>query len=275
MRKFTRLTLSTMVLITATSPAFADPSGFVGGEIGRGTVNFGSGDQSADYASLRGTLGMDLTPAFSLQGDLVYTFIGSGSFQSYDFGGALHLSRRLENGLLLGGIVQYDHYIDREKGTYESDRTLAGIEAQYALDRITLYGQAGGLAYLNPDDSAYHQYGLFATAQLRYFLTDDLRIDLRAAAIHTEMHNDPDYGTGSIAAGLGVEYRINESPVSLTANADYYRFTTETNNDVREDARFTVGLRFNFGNQTLLERDRSGPSLDPVAHYPFFFNGAD
>lgn len=276
MRQFTRLTLATAALLTtAAGPALADPSGFVGGQVGRGTMTEDSIGQSASYADLRGTLGMDLSPAFTLQGDLIYTYTGLQGLDTHVFGGALHLSHRLENGLLLGGIVQYDHSVQYEKGTYESSRALAGLEAQYALDRVTLYGQAGGLAHLDANESAYNHYGLFATAQVRYFLTDDLRIDLRAAAIHTELSNDPDYGTGTLAAGIGVEYRINESPVSLTANADYYRFTTETNDDVREDARFTVGLRFNFGNQTLLERDRSGPSLDPVAHYPFFFNGAD
>lgn len=271
----TRLTfVATTLFVSLASPALADPSGFVGGQVGRGTVVQNSYSDAASYADLRGTLGMDLSPAFTLQGDLVYTYSGVQGFDAHAFGGALHLSHRLENGLLLGGIVQYDRYVEYEKGSYESSRALAGLEAQYALDRVTLYGQVGGLTYLHRDDSVFNQYGLFATAQVRYFLTDDLRIDLRAAAIHTELSNDSIYGTDTLAAGIGVEYRINESPISLTANADYYRFATETYNDVREDARFTIGLRFNFGNETLIERDRSGPSLDPVAQYPFFFNGA-
>lgn len=275
MHQSTRLTfVATTLFVGLASPALADPSGFVGGQVGRGTVVQDSYSDVASYADLRSTLGMELTPAFTLQGDLIYTYTEFGIDYTHAVGGALHLSHRLENGLLLGGIVQYDRYVEYEKGTYESSRALAGLEAQYALDRVTLYGQAGGLAHLDANESAYNHYGLFATAQVRYFLTDDLRIDLRAAAIHTELSNDPNYGTGTLAAGIGVEYRINESPISLTANADYYRFTTETSNALREDARFTIGLRFNFGNETLIERDRSGPSLDPVAHYPFVFNAA-
>lgn len=273
--------VSLLALACAATPAFADPSGFVSGSLGLGQFTFDPAATAPLHAAnLRGTVQVELGSAVSLQGDAVIdrSIIDTTPYDiaEYALGGALHLSYRPGGDLLLGGIVQYDHYstalLDDTPTYYDSSRAIIGAEVQYFLDRVTLYAQAGAIAYLYPTEG-YDQFGYFGTAQVRYFLNGDLRVDLHGIAAHTENIGFPDYGTTSIGAGVGVEYRLPNNPVSLFASADIYRFSAQSSSNVRTDARLMVGLKFNFGNGTLFERDRNGPSLDPVAQHPFIANG--
>jgi hypothetical protein len=273
--------VSLLALACAATPAFADPSGFVSGSLGLGQFTFDPFPTAPLHAAnLRGTIQVELGSGMSAQVDAVLdrAIVGNALEQvaEYALGGALHLTHRPNENLLVGGIVQYDGYTAFEVGDdpiyVRSSRAVVGAEVQYFLDRVTLYAQGGAIAYLYPGEE-FDQFGYFGTAQVRYFLNDDLRVDLHGIASHTENVGSSLYGTTSIGAGIGLEYRLPDNPVSLFASADIYRFSAQSSSNVRTDARLMVGLKFNFGSGTLFERDRNGPSLDPVAQYPFIANG--
>ena len=58
-------------------------------------------------------------------------------------------------------------------------------------------------------------------------------------------------------ASLGGEYQFASTPVSLYAGYAHTKFDEA---DIAAD-QFTVGVRYNFGGQTLKGRDRSGASF--------------
>jgi len=160
-----------------------------------------------------------------------------------------------------------------------------GGEGQYFAGNFTLYGQATyGFV-----DSAYDWNkfdGINLGLQARYYAQPDWSLTLKGGYEHatTSWNDDYDYlyhrrnASTSWLIGGKTEYRLTNSRVSLFAEADYretklkYRsawtFETddylETERTKSHDFRAVIGVKLNFGSSTLLDRDRSGASLDPV-----------
>lgn len=274
MRQFTRLTLATAALLsTAAVPAFADPSGFVAGGIG--VVSTGNNDSysaNGPAAAIRGSGTVELSPALSMQGDLVlnygrYNYDGDFDFDLLDIDAALHLFHRNPDSHLLGGFVQ----INSQRGSDEDDvwqsrSVMVGAEAQAYLGDLTLYGTLG---YKGFSRDGYDDYlsGYFASAEVRYFLTPDLRLDVHGVLSQTLRDEDNDIVSAGI--GAGVEYRLPESPLSVFGTADL--LSTHFGSDYSiTDARVMFGLKFNFGSDSLKDQDRNGTTLNPVLQWPFF-----
>jgi len=157
-----------------------------------------------------------------------------------------------------------------------------GGEGQAHLDRFTIYGQ---VSYASVDHSYVDTDGVNAALQLRYFPQDNLMVALKGGyeRMTTKPDDDyydcPDYCYKDKATtwliGAKAEYRLPDSKFSLFADADYrdIKFRNsyiDSDYYWREeqykysDFRAMVGVKINFGSSTLLERDRSGASLDPV-----------
>jgi hypothetical protein len=278
MRKFTRLSLSTAALLAAASPALADPSGFIAG--GLGVVSYSeAATVSGPSGGARASGTIELTPTLNLQGDVVIDF-RRHSYDEYDednfdLTGALHLFYREPGSYLVGGFVQAARntqtYSNDPGEAYNNNRWLAGLEVQSYLGDLTLYGQVG---YLREDASFdYYQSGFFGTAQVRYFLTPDLKLDVHGIVTHTSNPDNSNSGLTTAGVGVGVEYKLPESALSMFGTADLLSSHTQYG-DTLTNTRVMVGIKFNFGADTLFDQDRNGTSLDPVPSLPFFFPGA-
>ena len=185
---------------------------------------------------------------------------------------ALHVFYRDSSQFLYGGFVQFgtDTFsFDGSSFASTDDRYYAGAEAQYFLGDATLYGQAGAQQVTFDGQSAP---GWFATFEARYFLQPDFKIEAHIGANDFSTGGgDLDVNVNSWNAGVGAEYKFANAPFSIFAK---YDFTHEDSSafgstDTFDDNRVLVGVKFNFGAETLEDRDRSGASLKPVSSPAF------
>lgn len=260
------------------TPALADPTGFIsigagpaGMEIDSGSSDTFSLDGYALEALLSGSI--MLTPVLGVQGDVRFTSrtlddLGD-EIKTNSFDGALHGFYREADKFLVGGFVQ----IGRDDVSYNStsegriDRAYVGGEAQVYLDNFTLYGQAGMQQFDFGGGSSMPigLNGWFANAEVRYFLTPNLRIEARAgfSTLDFEILSAT---FDTVTIGAGVEYKLDSLPLSLFAKYDYATTSAEvmSSDGTVGSHRFLVGARFALGEDSLLDRDRNGASLRPV-----------
>lgn len=267
------LWLIAAAILAAPAPALAEPSGFISG--GLGVVSrTEEGTLSGPAANARASGTVELTPTLNLQGDVVLDFrrYNYETYSEDNLGatGALHLFYREPGNYLVGGFVQVtkDSRTYSDSAVYDDNnsRWLVGAEAQTYLGDTTLYGQIG---YIREDlYFDYSQAGYFGTAQVRYFLTPDLKLDVHGILAHVSNSEYSDSGLTTSGVGVGVEYKLPESALSVFGTADflsnqYERGYSET------DTRVMVGIKFNFGADSLIDQDRNGTSLDPYPALPF------
>ena len=143
---------------------------------------------------------------------------------------------------LLGGFVGYTN---TDAGPANADTWSFGGEGQYYFDRATLtanvtYGDTEG-------DIKTWNVG----ARLHYFVRDNLDLNGGLAWQQIEVLGLDDDG---VAAGVGAEYQFDGSPISAFAGYDH----TEAGGS---DDVWSVGLRWNIGEGSLLQHSRSGVRL--------------
>lgn len=190
---------------------------------------------------------------------------------------AAHVFARNSKGLV--GVVAQRTSTNSNFGDGQATYYIGG-EGQFYLGKATVYGQ---VAYGSDDFSPTNSNGINAQAQLRYFPQDNLKLTLRGGYEFFKITPDSRYNWGgdswsdkvnTVAIGANAEYRLAGSSVSILGDVDYratklkYRddFTGGyyANRQTTGDLRLMVGVKLNFGSTTLIERDRSGASLDPV-----------
>lgn len=105
-------------------------------------------------------------------------------------------------------------------------------------------------------------------AQVRFFPQDNFKLAPKVAYEHRTLgyvYSSARLKADSWLAGASAEYRLGK--FSFTADVDQRWVNLNTNygysTDYR-DFRAMVGVKVNFGSKTLVERNRSGASLDPV-----------
>lgn len=194
---------------------------------------------------------------------------------------ALHAFVRNPNKGLIGLVGQRT----RQKWQYSPGQNVfyVGVDSQLFLGRVTYSGQMG---YAKADDYGYLSTdGLNASIQFRYFPTDNLSFAVRGG--HEFMKSTPNSDSGyncptycqtqrmtAWNAGAKVEFRPGGSRFSFLADVDYvdykykydymdYDYYYYNNSQAAKGFRALIGVKVNFGSQTLFERDRSGASLDP------------
>jgi hypothetical protein len=191
------------------------------------------------------TMGVQLDGAWAhLEG-------GTGSFLGLPSGSSSQLTAHLFGRNDEGALGLFAGSRDVKAGftlTYD----YAGIEAQRYFGDVTLEVAAGkgrlGALFANPES-----YG--AGAEARFFRGDNTRFDLRGGISHA----DAGVFTGETDlwnVGVGFEHRF-DGPLSLFAAYDY----AEGKDAGYEANVLTVGVRMNFGADTLKGRERSGPGL--------------
>jgi hypothetical protein len=268
------LWLIVAAILAAPAPALADPSGFISGGLGVVSYDNEYVSVSGPSANARASGTVELTPTLNLQGDVVLDFRRYNYEEYYqdelDLTGALHLFYREPENYLIGGFIQVtnDRTVDSDSPDNESNsqRWVAGAEAQAYLGDLTLYGQAGFVTESFGGGDA--QSGFFGTAQVRYFLTPDFKLDVHG--LFTQL-SDPDYSDSTLTTsgvGVGVEYKLPESALSVFGTADFLSNQYESGYS-ETDTRVMVGIKFNFGADSLIDQDRNGTSLDPYPSLPF------
>lgn len=268
------LAAASAIVAFGTSAALADPDGFVAGNIG--WIDLDSNGYQTDGLHLGGQItgAFDFTPSLGAQGDLVLTYNEPGSeddstnFTSLD--AALHAYFRAPEGFLVGGFVQYGTTEVSGDDAISFNRGYVGVEGQAYFDQFTAYGQLG-LQTLTSDDDTGGTFedveGWFVTGELRYFLTPDFVVNLHAGRSELDIPVDPNYSVNVpvFNVGLGTEYKLDDMPVSIFGSYDYSmsEFAFLSAQEFTSH-RVLVGLKFNLGEDSLQERDRSGASLKPV-----------
>lgn len=278
MKSFASVPLALGLLALSSAAVLADPSGFV--QAGSGVLVGSDSEDALDTVFTphwRGSGVIDLGSGLGLQGDIAYQSYRfntnlPATYNFSDLTGALHLFYRDPAAYLFGGFVQVTH-----QGQYYSadgndpfgvrTRSIVGAEGQLYLDNLTLYGQAG-LMHEDLGNDSYTQTGAFLTGQARYFLTPDFKVDLHGMA--ARLTGSPLPGNSDftkLGVGIGAEFKLPESPLSTFAALDYNRISSYYYD--HDETRLSVGLKVNFGTGSLLDQDRSGASLNPVAAIPF------
>lgn len=151
----------------------------------------------------------------------------------------------------------------------ESDNYLLGLEGQYFLGNASLYGQ---IAYHYADGSIFGTAadggGVAAVVQARYFVSRDWLIALKGGYDRVGLDlGGQDLDQTTWLAGLRTDYKLAGSPFSFFGDLTYsdvkYDFDGLDSYSDRE-TRMMVGFKYNFSTPTLIERDRTGASFDPI-----------
>ena len=216
--------------------AFAQTSGTIGAGISHIDAD-GGGD--ADTYGINGgvTLPMSGNLAVLLEG--AYNTNDDADIDTLS--GAAHLISRDANGAF-GGFVGIAN-VDAGVG----DDNVFSIGGEYAkfFDASTLALTA---AYMTADDSDVDAWGLLG--EYRIFANDNLRFDLGGGWAKV----DTAFGDGDgFTVGAGVEYRFAGSPFSIGGNVSYL-----DSDDLGDSTVVGATLRFDFGNDSLKARDRTG-----------------
>ncbi len=257
-----------LVIAATATPALAD-SAFISLGAGTNGWTYWSNDSYRDGGAIElAASGVyQFTPELGVQGDLILgshqNKIDSYEMSSTEANAALHAFFRNE-AYLIGGFAQLGKTITDPNSGDSSHWTAiyGGAEAQLYIDNVTLYGKVG-VSATGVDDSEWGELSsVFAEAKIRYFVTDNLRLD---AYVGLDSAKIDDYSVKLTTAkiGAGIEYKFDNSPISAFGQVDYYSSEDHGHGGI-DGYRLLVGLKFNFGDDTLKARDRSGPSLDTV-----------
>jgi hypothetical protein len=233
-----------LVAVVAPGVAAAQ-TGYVGAVYGNVDPD-GGGDE--DFYGLEGAV------AFSGSGSIVFE-VDASIFDADDtdtsYGLTGHVLMRNDSHAVGGFIGLSD--------SDASDTTwYGGLEANKYFDQWTL---AGAVFYGNNDDNDVDGYGI--NVEGRYFVQDNLRLDANIGygQVDTGAAGDDDVTT----YGVGAEYQLASFPVSFTAG--YHTFDA----DAGDADVWSIGVRYNWGGQTLRDRDRSGASQASLTNLGRFF----
>lgn len=171
-----------------------------------------------------------------------------------------HLFYRNDQGLL-GLFTQ--HRRSRYEGALIGTTDFVGAEAELYLGRATVAAKGGEATW---DYWGRREHGYFAGTQLRYFPDDNLRLELTADYQNDQARQRWQQKT----YGAGVEHRLSDSRWSVSAR---YEFVREEWGPIAEQNRVLLGVKYHFGKDTLLQQDRSGASLRPVARVLYWGGG--
>jgi len=251
MRSF--LISAAALLAVATPGVAAAQSGYVGAAYNNSEVDLGGPSSDLDGFGIDGVVAFDAN-ALGVQLGARYANLeadGGGDVDGYGIDG--HVYTRNDKWQLGAGAS----YGNLDAGGPDADEWAVAAEGLYFLNRTTLgaalsYGQSDGLGS-DLDTTALD-------LEARHFVTDNFRVD------GTVGFGQVDAGGGSdgdlTTFGIGAEYQLAAAPVS------FFGAYTKSNLDVGggdlDTDSFSVGARWNFGGQTLIERDRSGANLRSV-----------
>jgi len=165
--------------------------------------------------------------------------------------------------------------IDSLSRTLASDQVFFGGEAQGYFGDLTLTGQIARQEFVNQKDFSsdvtnggkVYKHGSVASAKADYFINNNWRVTGGFSYNTVDMLSDVSYDTKKYS--LNTEYRLDNYPVSFYADYTRNKLSLElsdiTQNKFDADA-IMLGMKWNFGSDTLKSRNRSGASLDPISN---------
>jgi hypothetical protein len=147
------------------------------------------------------------------------------------------------------------------------DRTFYGVEGQYYLKDLTLYGQVGrqelGLV------PGYSPTGNLINTEARYFVNDNWKATAGYGYNKLNGRNDINalgFDGKTNTYSLGTEYRFQNTPLSIFAQYDslHQSYSSTAGSFNSKSNVFLAGVRMNLGKETLRQRDKDGATLNPV-----------
>ncbi len=267
-------TLPGLVMAEETISGF---DGFVSAGYGRNSMKAdGSSSVTENIGDLRFSGAYTSPSGFGGQIDNVYTkqklvsqlnvgitdFAGHIYFRNTDFLIGVIGQRRTFDFSVSTGDASADLSADASLDLIISDRTFLGLEGQAYFGDLTIAAQGGQqklTSAVSKASTGSNPSGSFANVQARYFLDENWRLD------GTYSYGKVDFVDSAIKSngiGLATEYRFSDSPFSVFARYDY--LDSSANSTSFKNNRAMLGVKFNFGKESLKQRDRSGASLNPV-----------
>lgn len=217
-------------------------------------------------ARVNAWLSDQVSAQFDLSGEMLNGGDPDGESSDYSvLEAAAHVNWRTSD-LLLGvfgsvGAMSDSDYAALGDGSFA---TIGG-EAMSTMDKIQLYGQVGYTKGFGDVDDVS---ALYARGEIRYFVNPNMMLsaDIGAARVEYGKSDQID----AVRWGAKAEYRFDDSPISIYAA---YQGNYQTESD--EDEEWTVhtalvGIKFNFGSDTLEDAAKSGATLhdyNPITGY--------
>ncbi len=256
---FAVLALTSMSVMAQNHSSVAGFDGFVSLSAGSSKVSVPDESDRSGTSGLRASFAYTHNSGFGLQVDTLF------DNQKLGFGGdnlkirandlAFHPYYRQEN-FLLGGIYQTRDFkvkFDSSSGTLPLDRTFTGLQGQYAFGQFTVFGLTARDKISAFMGGPTNTTGRTNIIEGRYFLNDNLRIDL------SHMRSKfSDFDSKARTTSIGAEYKFAGSPFSVFGKYQ------NTNGSEVDTKRFFLGATLNFGKETLKSRNSSGASLNPI-----------
>lgn len=214
------------------------------------TAAFAEGYVSGNYADLDGLDSWSLNGRYIL-GEHVMLDAGYSSLDAdidqMRVGG--HVFWRGADWLL--GAYVGGEWVDTLAG--DANGWVVAGEGQFHTGRVTLAGTVSYAEMDTPVIVSFDQWTVNGT--LRYFVTDNLSLEASAAWLDTTINPVALSSSGSYF-GLGAEYQFHDC---LSVFAGYRH--TDLGDGTPEVDTWGIGLRWSFGEGTLMQRDRSGARL--------------
>ena len=163
------------------------------------------------------------------------------------FAGTAHVFYRNDTNAIGGavGAVHDDNFSTTTWGV--------ALQDDYYFSNTTV---GANVVYAKNDDDDVDFWGVEGHA--RYFFQDNLSLEgsVGFGSVDFNPGNDDAW-----EAGLNAEYQFASAPVSIFGGVNYLHL--DSSPDFHSTAA-QVGVRWNFGGQTLKDRDRSGASLKGI-----------
>lgn len=240
-----------------------------------------------DSYNLRGSFAYQDPSNLGFQFDGLYSQnqIKSAKLSTVDLAG--HAFYRNEK-YLLGMFGQYKnpklHFKDDESADgfvkdaildtlFAKEQIFFGGEAQGYFGDLTITGQLARQHFINKgqDESGnIYRKGVVATAKADYFINDNWKLTGGYNYNKVDFSADTKYKIHKFS--VGTEYRLTSYPVSFFGDFTHSKLNFDVDYgdcegcyapSTRTDT-LMVGLKYNFGVDSLKSRDRTGASLDPI-----------
>lgn len=201
-----------------------------------------------------GSVAVPIGQTLVFQADIENSFIKYDDDTIWrDVTGTAHLfARDPERGAI--GIVAAASHLYPNYFTSNWEAAAVGIEGHGYFNRVTATGQ---IAYAHYDFVGNPTDSVIANVGFRYFPTDNFMISGKLGVVGNDptLNNDWTLLQGQARA----EYRFSGTPFGIGANYLYSSWDSDNREQV-----FGVFARLHFGNKSLFENDRTGPSMDPL-----------
>jgi hypothetical protein len=172
-----------------------------------------------------------------------------------------------------GSDFSANSLVNLQSNLIVSDQAFFGAEAQGYFGDLTLTGQIARQNFINKKDfsadvsSDIYKHGSVSTAKADYFANDNWK--LTGGYSFNKVAGLASYDTKKYS--LGTEYRLDKYPVSFYADYTRNKLSLDGggNSSNFDTDAVMLGMRWNFGSDSLKSRNRSGASLDPISNMGF------